>query len=129
MRGPDEVVAAARQCIGARFRPHGRRPAWGLDCVGVAAIAFCRTVPGRYPLRGGRPDAIIATIDHTGLHRQQCADVLPGALLLIEAGPTQFHLAIATGEGFVHADAGLRRVVEAPARPPGPILAMWTEQG
>ena len=45
-----DVVARARGCVGARFRLHGRDPATGLDCVGLAAIAIGE------PLRGASGD-------------------------------------------------------------------------
>lgn len=35
----EAVVARARAAIGARFRPRGRVPEAGLDCVGLAGWA------------------------------------------------------------------------------------------
>lgn len=130
----DEIVAAARRCLGARFRPQGRDPRFGLDCVGVAAIAFGRplpddTVPDDYPLRGGSAEAIARSIDAVGLRRIDMAEAAAGDLLLVAAGAEQFHLAILSGRGFIHADAGLRRVVETPGRPEGRILGAWREDG
>ena len=122
---PAEVVAAARRCVGARFRLHGRRLETGLDCVGVAAVAFgAERVPAGYALRGGRAEEVAAMIDAAGLIR---AEGVPGAgaLMLLLAGPFQLHLAIRTERGFVHADAALRRVTEVPGPPPWPLLAHW----
>lgn len=127
MRTPDENVAAARACIGARFRPHGRDPAHGLDCVGLVAIAFARAVPGRYALRGGRPEAVARLIADAGLAPVDIGDAGAGALLLVEVGPGQLHLVVTTPRGFVHADAGLRRVTEAPGRPAGSVIGAWTD--
>jgi hypothetical protein len=127
MRGRDEIVAAARGCIGARFRPHGRDPRYGLDCIGVAAIAFDRLVPADYPLRGGEAQRIAAAIDGVGLRRADLTPAGGGRLLLIAAGPGQFHVGITTKEGFVHADASLRRVVETPGRPTGVVIGAWEE--
>ena len=53
----------------------------------------------------------------------------PGTLLLVEAGPGQLHLAVTTPHGFVHADAGLRRVTEVPGRPAGTVLGAWGVAG
>ncbi|MFH7191577.1 hypothetical protein ACHWGL_32290, partial [Klebsiella pneumoniae] len=39
------------------------------------------------------------------------AEAAAGDVLLMAAGPGQIHLGIRTAGGFVHADAGLRRVV------------------
>lgn len=119
---PDEVAARARACVGARFRLHGRDPATGLDCVGLAAWALdIAPVPAGYPLRGGAAEAVIARIDAMGLRRDP-----RGPLLLLVPGPFQHHLAIRTETGFIHADAGLRRVVEVPGLPRWPCLAAWS---
>ena len=128
MRTSAEIVAAARACGGARFRAHGRDPAYGLDCVGVAAVAFGREVPGHYALRGGHPDMIARVIQHAGLRAVDTKAAGAGDLLLIDAGAGQLHLAVLTGRGFVHADAGLRRVVEAPGGPVGTLLGAWREE-
>jgi len=115
-------VVAARGCVGARFRPHGRDPSYGLDCVGVAAIAFGRGVPGDYALRGGTAEVAARAIEAIGLRRVDAAEA--GDLVLIEAGMGQLHLAVMTDGGFVHADAGLRRVVESPGQPAG-MVGAW----
>ncbi|HEX8445131.1 MAG TPA: peptidoglycan endopeptidase [Sphingomonas sp.] len=122
----EAVVARARACIGVRFRPQGRDPAFGLDCVGLIAVAGAvppGRVPARYAMRGGTAAAIIATIGQAGLRRIMVAE--PGDVMLAEAGPRQFHLLMSTDIGFVHADAGIGRVVEVPGAVPWPVLAMW----
>jgi hypothetical protein len=48
-----------------------------------------------------------------------------GDLLLVRAGPHQLHVVILTGEGYLHADARLRRVVEVPGKVPWPVLSVW----
>ena len=119
------IVASARSCVGARFRLHGRSRATGLDCVGVAAIAYALPdVPARYALRGGEAARIVALIDAAGMRRGE-GEAAPAALLLLRPGPFQLHLAIRTDRGFVHADAGLGRVTEVPGPPPWPLLAQW----
>ena len=123
----DDIVAAARACVGARFRVHGRDPAFGLDCVGVAGIAFGRPVPSDYPVRGGDPHAVAALIAGTGLRGKAVEAAGAGDLLLVDAGPGQLHLVVLTPAGFVHADAGLRRVVEGPGRPAGRPIGAWEE--
>jgi hypothetical protein len=47
--------------------------------------------------------------------------------MLVESGPRQFHVLVKTTTGFVHADAGLRRVVETPGRPGWPVIGIWRE--
>lgn len=120
----DDIVAAARGCVGVRFRPMGRDVRFGLDCVGVAGIAFGRACPSGYAMRGGSAEAIAERIDGFGLDRVTAAG--PACLALIAAGMGQFHLAVLTDTGFVHADARLGRVVETPGMPGG-IVALWRE--
>ena len=122
----EEIVAAARGCVGARFRPKGRDVRFGLDCVGVAAVAFGRPAPVGYAMRGGSAAELAGIIDASGLKR--VSDGEPGDLALIAGGLGQFHLAVLTGEGFVHADARLGRVVETPGLP-APIVGLWREVG
>jgi lipoprotein Spr len=120
------IVDAARGCIGARFRPQGRDPAHGLDCVGLAGIAFGRgDLPRNYALWGGDARRIAALVESFGLRRVD--DAASGDLVMLRTGPKQFHLAVMTGSGFVHADARLRRVVETPGRPPWPVIGIWRE--
>lgn len=134
------VVAAARRAIGVRFRLHGRDPAYGLDCVGLAALAIragairagggLTIIPTGYALRSGDSEAAAAMIDAAGLIRADHCRLgpQPGDLLLCRAGPGQLHLVIdsgAPGGGFIHADAQLRRVVERPGPPPWPIIGRW----
>lgn len=119
-----DAVARARGCLGVRFRRHGRTIDGGLDCVGLAAVAYrLERVPAGYRLRGGMPAPIEAALDAAGFAR--VAAPAAGDLLVVEAGPFQPHLAVWTGAGFVHADAGLGRVVEVPGRPRWPILSAW----
>ena len=129
MTQKERVIARARDCLGARFKPQGRKIHLGLDCVGVAAIAFARDVPGDYPLRGGKPEAIAAMIEAAGLRPIARDAAGAGDLLLIAASYSQLHLAVLTDVGFVHADAGLRRVVETPGRPRDAILGAWEARG
>lgn len=120
----------ARAACGARFRLHGRTPETGLDCVGLAAWAHdAREVPSGYALRGGDPARVATVAEAAGLVRVQGeAPGRPGDLLLLRSGPGQLHLAIATEDGIVHADAALRRVVERPGPVDWPTIARWRAQ-
>ncbi|WP_375382376.1 peptidoglycan endopeptidase [uncultured Sphingomonas sp.] len=117
------VLDRARSVLGVRFRPQGRDPAFGLDCVGLVAWATgLDAVPADYALRGGDAHAIAALVDRFA-RRVDAAE--PGDVLLLAAGAAQFHLAVTTGDGVIHADAALRRVVERPGPPPWPVLGIW----
>lgn len=123
------IVAAARSAIGTRFRLHGRDPAFGLDCVGLVAVALraggaAAIVPDGYALRSGDADAVAAMIVAAGL--VPATEPKAGDVLLCRAGPGQLHLAIDGGSGsIIHADAQLRRVVERPGPPPWPVIGRW----
>ena len=118
----NRAAATALAAVGARFRLHGRDPASGLDCVGLAALALGIEAPTGYALRGGDRDAVAASLDAMLVRAHGAA---AGDLLLLQTGPGQLHFAIRTAGGFVHADAALRRVVERPGGPPWPILGAW----
>lgn len=122
------AVARARACMGARFRPQGRSAAEGLDCAGLVAIAYALPSPPRdYPLRGEHGGRIGENLAAAGLATIAPEAAGAGDLLLLRTGPGQVHLAILTDGGFIHADAALRRVVEAPGAPPWPVIAAWRD--
>ena len=51
---------------------------------------------------------------------------VPGDLILARPGPAQHHLLVASGpDRFIHAHAGLRRVVAMPGPLPWPVLHRW----
>jgi murein DD-endopeptidase / murein LD-carboxypeptidase len=121
-RGGEQI---ALSLVGAPFRLHGRDPATGLDCVGVAALVFgVRDVPRGYLVRTADGVAVAALIDDAGLRRVK-RDPAAGDLVLMKSGPAQCHLVVMTEAGFVHADAGIGRVVETPGPPPWPVIAVW----
>lgn len=116
-------LEAARAAIGAPFRLHGRDPAAGLDCVGLVAWALRVPAPDDYRLRSGDAGRAAAALGAAGL--RPVAAARPGDVLLCRSGPGQLHLAIRSEDGIIHADAGLRRVVERPGAVPWPVLGIW----
>lgn len=123
-----EIIARARACLGARFRPQGRSVAEGLDCAGLAAIAYALPEPARdYAMRGEHGGRIGRSLAAAGLSEIAADAPAAGSLILLRTGPAQVHLAILTGDGFIHADASLRRVVEVPGAPPWPAIAAWAD--
>ena len=125
------IVAAARACVGTRFRPQGRTPGLGLDCVGVvlfaAAVApFRLPVLPPYRLGGTPPDIAAIFAEISAL----CVDIaLPGDVLVIAPAPGQRHFGIVTPAGLVHAHAELERVVEGPIDPAWQIMQAWRLPG
>ncbi|KMS57635.1 NlpC/P60 family protein [Sphingobium cupriresistens] len=116
------VVARARALMGVPFRLHGRSRA-GLDCVGLAALAMGREAHGAYGLRSGDIERAERWLAAAGL--RPVAQGQPGDLALVRPGPLQLHLMIGTGAGFIHAHAGIGRVVEMPGASPWPVLSWW----
>ncbi|KTT68651.1 hypothetical protein [Sphingomonas endophytica] len=131
MTPSERVCAAARALVGVRFRAQGRDPAWGLDCVGVVAVALRHAgaavaLPRDYATaRGVLPaGAVPAAMRH-------CDGTAAGDVLLCRVSPAQLHLAIRSTDGIIHADAQARRVVARPGAVPWPIEGAWrwTPQG
>ena len=129
MTGSD-LASAARDLVGCRFRLHGRDPASGLDCIGVLGAALAAagrpvTLPSGYPLRLARLDSWLPDIATCGFITAE-GPAIAGDVILLQPSTGQVHLALAAdGGGWVHAHAGLRRVVLTPALPQGPILHHW----
>lgn len=125
-----KLAAAAEALVDAPFRLHGRDPATGLDCIGVilAAFAGCgRSVgpPPSYALRNTGIAHILPLADRAGLV-ETTAEPAAGDVILVRPGPAQYHLLIqATDRHFIHAHAGLRRVVRHPAPLPWPVAMRW----
>ncbi|NUT00729.1 MAG: peptidoglycan endopeptidase [Sphingomonas sp.] len=118
------VVKRARALCGCRFRPQGRTPELGLDCVGLACAVYripANRIPNDYRLRSGDADRLQNYVEQ---FFRKVRKAWPGDLLTLRVAPDQLHLAILSERGFIHADAGLRRVVETPGPPPWPILSV-----
>ena len=126
----DAIVAGARACIGTRFRPQGRVPGLGLDCVGLVLAAL--TAGGRvlectrdYCLRdeglGTRAEAGLVAFGGVRV----AGVAWPGDVLLFEPTPGAAHLAIASGDGAVQAHLGVGRVVEGPIDPALRLRSIW----
>lgn len=121
-----DYAQRARGLVGTRFRPQGRGGG-GLDCVGVVLATFgveSGAIRRNYSLRGDHGVEVEAALrEH--FRRVPARSARPGDVLVMSAGPQQIHLGIRTAAGFVHAHAGIRRVVETPGTPAWPILAAY----
>lgn len=127
-----EVARRALDLVGVRFRLHGRSAEAGLDCVGVVAQAVGNSsidVPCDYSLRGDYLGRVAANLDRRGFRAIDGAPTRSGDIILCRISDRQLHFAIATDDGFVHAHAGLRRVVLTPPPFPWPILGHWRATG
>lgn len=131
MKRQDRIVAAARAMLGVPFRLHGRSRETGVDCAGLVLLALTEAgheaaadgAPARYSIRGGHPERIAEAMRAAGLRPVRKGRA--GDLVLVQAAVAQFHLMIATGDGHVHAHAGIGRVVEMPGGSSWPIVARY----
>ena len=127
---PARLAHEAEQLVGTRFRLHGRDPATGLDCIGLLAAAMARgeqplALPTGYPLRLRDLGQWLPAPQACGFAPAQLP-FEPGDVVMLQPGPAQFHLAIADrSHGWIHAHAGLRRVVHASILPGGPLTHHW----
>ena len=120
----------AEGLVGVPFRLHGRDARIGLDCVGLVATALQRAgiecaVPHGYTLRHLDIAAMLGCAEDAGFH-ETGEPMARGDLLLVRPGPAQHHLCIAVAKNrFVHAHAGIGRVVEHGGLADWPVLRRW----
>lgn len=124
------LARAAEALAGTPFRLHGRDPATGLDCLGLIAAALAAIgrpapLPNGYALRTRALPPLAGTAAACGLAEAR-GEARPGDVVLLRAGPAQFHFAIlASDQAFVHAHAGLGRVAIGRGPLPWPVVARW----
>jgi cell wall-associated NlpC family hydrolase len=123
---PETFVARAEALVGTPFRLGGRDPASGVDCVGLVACACdAAEAPTGYALRNTAIEKHLAFAARAGFVAAS-GEVRRGDLLLARPGPAQHHLLVALGpHRFVHAHAGLRRVVVHLGPLPWPETVRW----
>ena len=124
----NRIASRALGLVGTRFRPQGRDPMLGLDCVGTAAAAAglpAGRLRSDYALRGQHLAAIEHELCDLGCRPVPLERAAAGDVLVCQAGPAQLHIVVRAWESFVHADAGLRRVVERPLPVPWPVMGAW----
>lgn len=124
------LAQAAAELIGTPFRLHGASAEHGVDCVGLVTCALARIGqeprrPQGYGLRNSHIDHHLAFAAMNGLALAS-GPLRSGDVLLVVPGPGQHHLLIAEGlSHFIHAHAGLRKVVRMPGPLSWPIEQHW----
>lgn len=119
----------AQALVGTRFRAQGRGEG-GIDCVGVVLSTFdipANEVRRDYRLRGDHLREICETLK-AYFRRIPATRLRAGDVMVLNAGDGQIHLAVRTGPGFVHAHAGILRVVETPGLPQWPLLGAYRKR-
>lgn len=124
-----DYAERARALVGTPFRLQGRGRE-GVDCIGVALATFdlpADSVRRDYRMRGDH--ACEARTQLELLFRCVLQTWLrPGDLMMMRVSSDQLHFGVRTGAGFVHAHAGLRRVVETPGTPEWPLLGIYRKR-
>ena len=124
-----DFAERARALVGTPFRLQGRGEG-GLDCVGVAIATYglpVERVRRNYRLRGDHAREIVDFLSED-FRRVPSARLRPGDLMLMRVSDDQLHLGVRTDCSFVHAHAGLRRVVETPGMPGWPMLGAYRKR-
>lgn len=119
-------AARAQALVGVRFRPQGRSGE-GLDCVGVVLATYgipIDSVARDYRLRGDYRLRIEERLKRD-FRRVPPSQLRSGDLMLLIPAADQLHLAVRTVAGFVHAHAGIGRVVETPGEPQWPCASIY----
>jgi hypothetical protein len=135
MSAVDEMRAAiARRAIeqvGTPFRLFGRIEGKALDCVGLLLIAVGPDLAPevsqiRYTLRGDQMQKARSGFDGSCFFEiEPDGASMAGDLVLVQPGPSQLHFLVRVEHGWVHADAGLGRVVLRPGVLPWPVRGIW----
>ena len=121
----NDAMHRARSLIGRRFRPQGRDPDLGIDCVGLVSVVFAippESIPRDYRLRGAMLERLKLELER---FFQPISATAAGDVLICRVAVDQLHLGILSDRGFIHADARLRRVVETVGAPPWPIVSAY----
>jgi cell wall-associated NlpC family hydrolase len=113
----DDIIGAARQCLGTPFRHQGRLLGFGLDCAGVAVHVARQIGVGHLDVSGYSHTPANGQLEQS-LDAQPClervalADRAAGDLLLMRIKSDPQHLAICTGIGVIHAYADVGKCCE-----------------
>lgn len=124
-----EPFSRALALVGTRFRPLGRNPKFGLDCIGLVIAAFDlgEVFLPAYRLSDGSWAQIESVLD-LYFCRVERPSIAAGDLVVSEL-PKSFHFAVLGPASFVHADLRLGRVVETPHRPPSASSRYFRRNG
>lgn len=126
---PAMIARRAMQAVGTPFRLYGREAGIALDCAGLVlhSVDFPNPIV-KYSLKGEYLDIIGNIINQIGLNTT-IAPESDGDIAVADCGWRQQHLLVRAENGWVHAHAGLQRVVHMPGPCPWPLIAVWRSPG
>lgn len=113
----DDIIAAARACLGTPFRHQGRIPGLALDCAGLV-VQVVKTIGlpyhdergySRLPHHGRLEAALDA---QPSLRQIPAGDRAPGDVLLMRFKAAPTHLGILAGDTLIHAYEQAGKVCE-----------------
>lgn len=114
----DEIVVAARACVGTPFRHQGRLPGVGLDCAGLG-IVVAKSIGIEIKDFMGYPrtpfDGMLKKMfeEQESLRQIDVNDIDMGDVLLLRITAAPQHVAIYVGNNYmVHAYQVVGKVVE-----------------
>lgn len=114
----DQIISAARACLGTPFRHQGRAPGVGLDCAGLG-IAAAAGAGIEIQDFSGYPrlpfDGMLKKMFDEQRHLKRIAriDAAPGDVLLMRIATAPQHVAILSYDGYmIHAYQNVGKVVE-----------------
>lgn len=106
---PEDIIAAARECLETPFRHQARVVGVGLDCAGVichvaSRLGLPHDTPHDYP-RNPYQGQLEQTLDAQPCLRllSDVGEMQPGDVLLMRFGRAPRHLGVWTGETLIHA--------------------------
>lgn len=125
-----QFAQAAENLLGTPFRLHGRDRETGLDCVGLLIVALQEIgeMPGNpsgYRLRSRDFSALLHHFPQAGFG-ESMDNQQPGDVIQVIPGPGQLHfLVVSPQRDFIHAHAGLGKVVRTPPPLSWPVDRLW----
>lgn len=147
MRGPDTITAqalieSARALVGTPYQHQGRSQ-WGVDCIGLVALAASNAGLDLVQLTGYKDSRDYSRradpefLAMTTRHLIAAPALIPGAVIFLRFGGRHReehprHYALYTEAGtIIHAHAPLKRVVEHGYRAPWPAWqhSIWRLPG
>ena len=124
------VVSTALTLVGTPYRLNGRDRVSGLDCIGVVTLALASAgrdagLPLRSTLRRRALPCLRIFAHRAGLSPVD-GEAKAGDIVLVRCSAIQWHALVAvSATRFVHAHAGLRRVVLSAADPSWTDVRHW----